>query len=131
MRTTSRLQDKTYIDRTPTMDNTKFWVVLALFSTLFFLRINLPPNDIRGFTSYQVEQTFLARPTQTWFDNINAAINAIVRFINQLMMNYQLSQYNAQWDYTDFILFKYAGSEKLDMRMIALPFTWWHRLEEE
>jgi len=103
---------------------TSFRFGLIIFLCLFFLRVNLPPNDIRGFSYIESQGLFLSK-VHSRIGVVNNAINPVIDFMNNLMLNYQLSQLNARWVYRDFLLFKIARSESLGVDMVAIPFFRW------
>jgi len=103
------------------------FVLFALLGLIFFLRVNLPPNQIRGFAYIETGGRFIDPIYDSWgmFDNVGGVMNKIIEFINALMVDYQLSQFKAKWIYRDFIILKLAWSDELQIRMLALPFSRW------
>ena len=72
---------------------------------MFFLaRFNLPPSEnINDFLSEQSESNFLEK----------------------LSTSMLFSQSVADWTYSDFILIKFACSNRLKIELIAIPFEKW------
>jgi len=75
---------------------------LVIIGLVFFLRVNLPPNNINS--------------------NIHKTANNL---IDQTINSFLLSDTIADWQYIDFIVFKFACSENLKIRMVAYPLQKW------
>ena len=82
-----------------------FLAVLA--GAAYFLRINLPSNDV----SESVEVAEGANILEAW------------------LVRGATSQAVADWRITDFIVVKFACSDVLEMEMVAMPFSKWRRLD--
>ncbi|WP_103919641.1 hypothetical protein [Candidatus Venteria ishoeyi] len=88
-------------------ENISNWFRSRFF--IFFLRVNLPPNDIANYVEFGQK----------------------AGFINYIAANVTLNQKVANWTFTDFILLKMACSERLKTKMIAIPFSKWQLFEKE
>jgi hypothetical protein len=74
-----------------------------------FLRVNLPPNEI----------------------STNIATKEEENPLESLLFKGASSQLIANWEITDYLVFKTACSETLKMTLIAIPFEKWEVLEED
>ena len=78
-----------------------FWAAVVLL--IVVLRLNLPENDVAG--AYK-----------------SAKSEGVV---GELAGRFLLSDTVADWQYRDYLLVKYACSERLQTEWIALPFQGW------
>jgi hypothetical protein len=74
-----------------------------------FLRVNLPPNEI----------------------STNLALKEEANTFQTLLLRGSASQLIADWQITDYLVFKTACSETLKISLIAIPFEKWLVLEKE
>ncbi len=81
--------------------------ILLVIGIVFFLRINLPPNNIN--------------------DNVHIKSDGL---LNRTIAAVLLTDTVADWQYIDFIVFKYACSENLKIRLVAFPFGKWEKSDE-
>ncbi len=84
----------------------QFITIIIVAAMLFGAMIcynNLPPNDIKNYSMI---------PEKTGM-------------IDKVMYYVTTSQTMADWEYSNYVIVKFAHSEKLGIHMIALPFCDW------
>jgi len=82
--------------------------ILLIIGSVFFLRINLPSNDIK-----------------------NHVLQGSDSIVDQTINAFLLSDSIADWQFIDFIVVKFACSDKLKMRLIAKPLSKWEVYEKD
>ncbi len=83
-------------------------LLLFLAGGIFFLRVNLPQDDIAASVAESSDVSILQ--------------SALISTLGNRL---------AQWNRLDLIVLKLACSENLQMMFIALPFKSWERMERE
>lgn len=86
-----------------------FISLTLIIGFVFFLRVNLPPNDI---------------PT-------NLATKQDTNVFESLLLQGTMNDAVAEWQRIDFIVIKLACSEHLKIKLIAQPFSKWQVLEKD
>lgn len=82
--------------------------IIIIVTLGFFLRVNLPSNEIS--TNISIEE------------NANA--------MQALILRGALTQLVADWQIRDYLLFKTACSERLELSLVAIPFSKWSTLDK-
>ncbi|MEE9355651.1 MAG: hypothetical protein V3U75_08700 [Methylococcaceae bacterium] len=84
-------------------------LLIIAAAIIFVLRINLPPNDIGNANRKESNDHFL----------------------KEIADQFMYSQAVADWQYTDFVVFKIACSDRLNVAAIAFPFEQWRVMEKK
>ncbi len=82
----------------------KFFIVIVLVLSSLLARLNLPPSE-------NVNDFLSSKPKSN--------------FIEKLSVSVLFSQNIADWSYQDFIFIKFACSNRLGVKLIAIPFKNW------
>jgi len=76
---------------------------------IFFLRVNLPPNDISS----------------------HMAIKDDANLFEGLALRGVATQIIAEWNIIDLLIVKVACSDRLEMSVVAFPFSKWYILDQD
>jgi len=85
----------------------KMFLLLVVVLVIVILRLNVPANDV-GET-YQPQQSG--------------------DMVSEIAGRVMYSDAVADWQYRDYLLVKFACSERLQLKLIALPFASWEEYQ--